>query len=102
RRSISRRTSAGGGAREPGAGAAAASSGSYSPLIHDRRRPRGFDLAAERALRRIASASIAVSPGTADSPSPTSVAPQDGQVVSWAEGRTGAHPRQRHSGRSSP
>ena len=61
RRSISRRTSAGGGSSDPG-GAGRSSSG-YSPLIHDIRRLRwrGF---ASRPARMIASASIAVTPGT--------------------------------------
>ena len=46
-----------------GRGGRPAGSSSYSPLIQPSRRLRGFALAA-RALRRIASASIAVRPGT--------------------------------------
>src|SRR5439155_867856 len=102
-RSISRRTSAGGGARDPGVGAASSSPSSYSPLIHDKSRPpRGRVRPPERALRRIASASIAVRPGTAASPSPTRVAPHDGQVVSCVDGRVAEHHMQRYSGVVSP
>jgi hypothetical protein len=57
---------------------------------------RGFARPAPRALRRIASASMAVSPGTpAVSPSPISVAPQDGQVAAAGSGRTAEHQVQR-------
>ena len=48
-----------------------------------------------RLPRMIASASIAVTPGTWLSPSPTSVAPHVGQVASDSEGRTAEHHMQR-------
>jgi hypothetical protein len=89
RRRISRRTSGGGGESEPG-GAGWSLSSSYSPLIHDISRLLGLALTA-RAPRTIASASIAVTPGTWLSPSPMSVAPHEGQVTSESDGNSAEH-----------
>ena len=66
-----------------------------SPLIHDRSRLRGLGVVAR--ARRIASASIAVRPGTWVSPSADQVAPHDGQVAS-ADGQLSGAPRAARSG----
>jgi hypothetical protein len=89
RRRISRRTSGGGGASEPG-GAGASSGAVSSPPNQDRRRLRRGALGA-RAFRTIASASIAVTPGSGASDSPTRVAPHDGHRSTASAGSSAEH-----------